>query len=130
MFHTQGALFEDAFGTAEMREVFAEERYIEAFMESEAALARAEARAGLIPEKAAAGITETASLEYLDIDAVEQRVAEIDLFTVAIIETWKDAIGDAGEYIHWGATSQDIADTAMILLIRKGFAIEIGRAHV
>ena len=123
MFHTQGALFEDAFGTAEMREVFAEERYIEAFMESEAALARAEARAGLIPEKAAAGITETASLEYLDIDAVEQRVAEIDLFTVAIIETWKDAIGDAGEYIHWGATSQDIADTAMILLIREGFAI-------
>jgi 3-carboxy-cis,cis-muconate cycloisomerase len=123
MFHTQGVLFADAFGTEEMRGVFAEERYIEAFMETEAALARAEARAGLIPEAAAAEISETASLDYIDPDALEERVAEIDLFTVAIIETWKETIGDAGEYIHWGATSQDIADTAMVLLVREGFAI-------
>jgi 3-carboxy-cis,cis-muconate cycloisomerase len=123
MFHTQGILFEDAFGTEEMRAVFAEEAYIEAFMETEAALARAEARAGLIPDEAAAEITETASIEYLDLAVLEERVAEIDLFTVAIIETWKQAIGEAGEYIHWGATSQDVADTAMILLIREGYEI-------
>ena len=120
MFHTDGRLFANAFGTAEMREIFGERAYAERFMEVEAALARAEAEVGLIPEAAAAEITETASLEYLDLEAVERRIEEIDLFTVAIIETWKDAIGESGEYIHWGATSQDIADTAMVLLVREG----------
>jgi 3-carboxy-cis,cis-muconate cycloisomerase len=125
MFHTDGVLFAGAFGTEEMRAVFSEERYIEAFMQCEAALARAEARAGVIPDEAAERITETASLEYLDLTEVETRVAEIDLFTVAIIETWKEAIGDAGEYIHWGATSQDVADTALVLLCREGFDLVV-----
>lgn len=120
MFHTDGQLFKNAFGTESMREVFEERAYVERFMEVEAALARAEAEVGLIPEDAAREITETASLEYLDLDEVERRIAEIDLFTVAIIETWKDAIGESGEYIHWGATSQDAADTAMVLLMREG----------
>ncbi|MEF8788791.1 MAG: adenylosuccinate lyase [Haloarculaceae archaeon] len=120
MFHTDGWMFKDAFGTEAMRETFDEEAYVERFMEVEAALARAEAEVGLIPEEAAREITETASLEYLDLEAVERRIAEIDLFTVAVIETWKDAIGENGEYIHWGATSQDIADTAMVLLMREG----------
>jgi len=120
MFHTDGRLFKNAFGTEAMREAFDETSYVERFMEVEAALARAEADVGLVPEAAAEEITETASLEYLDLEAVERRIEEIDLFTVAIIETWKDAIGEHGEYIHWGATSQDIADTAMVLLIREG----------
>jgi 3-carboxy-cis,cis-muconate cycloisomerase len=120
MFHTDGKLFKNAFGTEAMREAFTEEAYAERFMEVEAALARAEADVGLIPEAAAEEITDTASLDYLDLDEVERRIAEIDLFTVAIIETWEDAIGENGEYIHWGATSQDIADTAMVLLMRDG----------
>jgi len=120
MFHTDGRLFKNAFGTEAMRGVFDEASYVERFMEVEAALARAEADVGLVPEAAAGEITETASLEHLDLEAVERRIEEIDLFTVAIIETWKDAIGEHGEYIHWGATSQDIADTAMVLLIREG----------
>lgn len=120
MFHGNGKLFKDAFGTPEMRDVFNETEYIERFMEAEAALARAQADLGVIPEEAAEEITETASIEYLDVDEVARKIAEIDLFTVAIIETWKEAIGDGGEYIHYGATSQDIADTAMILLVRDG----------
>jgi len=120
MFHTDGRLFKNAFGTEAMRGVFDEASYVERFMEVEAALARAEADVGLVPEAAAEEITETASQEHLDLEAVERRIEEIDLFTVAIIETWKDAIGEHGEYIHWGATSQDIADTAMVLLIREG----------
>ncbi len=121
MFHTSGKLFKNAFGTEEMRDIFTETAYAQRFMDVEAALARAEADAGLIPQEAAEEITRTASLEYLDLDEVEQKIAEIDLFTVAIIQTWKDAIGPHGEYIHWGATSQDIADMAMFLLMRDGF---------
>ena len=123
MFHANGRMFKNAFGTPEMRDVFNETEYIERFMAAEAALARAQADVGVIPESAAEKITETASLEYLDLDEVERKIAEIDLFTVAIIETWKEAIGDEGEYIHYGATSQDIADTAMILLVRDGIEL-------
>ncbi|WP_331232406.1 adenylosuccinate lyase [Natronorarus salvus] len=120
MQHTTGALFKDAFGTPEMRDVFNERVYVDRFMTAEAALARAQAELGIIPEDAATKITETASVDRIDLDDVERKIAEIDLFTVAIIETWKEAIGDAGEYIHWGATSQDIGDTAMLLLVRDG----------
>lgn len=123
MFHANGYMFKNAFGTPEMRDVFNETEYIERFMQAEAALARAQASLGVIPEEAAEEITETASLEYLDLEEVERKIAKIDLFTVAIIETWKEAIGDGGEYIHYGATSQDIADTAMILLVRDGIEL-------
>lgn len=122
MFHN-GILFGNAFGTPEMRALFEESSFVERFMAAEAALARAQADVGIIPRDAAERISETASLEYLDLDAVERTIAEIDLFTVAIIETWKDAIGPAGEYIHYGATSQDIADTAMVLLVRDGLEL-------
>ncbi len=119
MFHTSGQLFKNAFSTEEMRELFTEPMFVQRFMDVEAALARVEADVGLIPEDAAAEITNTASLDTIDMDDVERTVAEIDLFTVAIIQTWKEAIGAPGEYIHWGATSQDIADTAMVLLMRE-----------
>lgn len=123
MFHANGKMFRNAFGTPAMRDVFNEIEYIERFMKAEAALARAQADNGVIPETAAQEITDTASIEYLDVDEVERKIARIDLFTVAIIETWKEAIGEGGEYIHYGATSQDIADTAMILLVRDGIEL-------
>ena len=128
MFHATGTLFRNAFGTPEMREAFSEAAYVERFLTVEAALARAQADVGMIPEAAAVEITDTASLEHVDLEEVGRKIAEIDLFTVAIIETWKEAIGDGGEYIHYGATSQDIADTAMVLLVRDG--IELLRAEL
>jgi 3-carboxy-cis,cis-muconate cycloisomerase len=77
----------------------------------------------VIPEAAAERITECASLEYVDMDEVAANVEEIHLFTMAIIDAWKESIGDAGEYVHWGATSQDVADTAMLLQVREGLGI-------
>ncbi|MFB6170692.1 MAG: adenylosuccinate lyase [Haloarculaceae archaeon] len=123
MYHTSGWLFEDAFGTERMREVFSEERYVEAFLEAEAALARAEAEVGLVPEAAAEEITEKATLEYVDLAEVREIIEEIDLFTVAIITAWKDQVGENGEYIHWGATSQDISDTAFMFTVREGYEL-------
>jgi len=121
MFHVDGVLFKNAFGTEEMRDIFEEEAFIERFLEVEAALARAEAEAGVVPENASQEITEKASLEYLDLDRVEENVADIGLFTMAIIDAWKEAFEGAGEYIHWGATSQDISDTAVVLQLRDGY---------
>ncbi|MFB6157407.1 MAG: adenylosuccinate lyase family protein [Haloferacaceae archaeon] len=121
--HLDGALFKDLFGTPEMRSVFGEERFVERFLEVEAALARAEAAEGIVPEWAAEELTAKASLEHVDLDEVAANVAEIHLFTMAIIEAWKAEVGDAGEYVHWGATSQDVSDTALVLQVREGLGV-------
>lgn len=123
MFHVNGVLFKDSFGTEETREIFREERYIERFLEVEAALARAQARVGLVPDSAAETITEKATLNHVDLEAIERNVEDIGLFTVAIIKAWRKSFGSEGEYIHWGATSQDITDTAMVLQIREGYRV-------
>jgi len=101
-FHTDGVLFSDVFGTAEMRDTFSEERFIERFLEVEAALARAQARAGIVPKWAAAEIMDRASLEHLDMDAMAENVASMHLFSVSIIDAWKESLGEAGEYVHGG----------------------------
>ena len=119
-FHTDGPVFEDLFGTPEMRAAFSEERFVERFLEVEAALARVQADVGMVPEWAAEELDAQASLEHVDLEAVSANVAEIHLFTMAIIEAWKDEVGDAGEYIHWGATSQDVSDMALLLQAREG----------
>jgi 3-carboxy-cis,cis-muconate cycloisomerase len=123
VFHVDGRLFADVFGTPEMRGVFEEERFVERFLEVEAALARAEAEVGVIPADAAETITDHAGLEHVEMDQVAENVAEIHLFTMAIVDAWKDGMGEAGEYVHWGATSQDISDTATLLQCREGLGI-------
>lgn len=122
-FHTNGLLFKNVFGTPEMRGVFSEERFIERFLEVEAALARAEAHEGIVPEWAAEEITAKASLKHLDFEKVEANVADLHLFSMAIIDAWKESMDDAGEYVHWGTTTQDISDTALVLQIREGLDV-------
>lgn len=106
-------------GTVEMKEVINERNFIEEILRVEAALAEAEAELGVIPEEAAKEIVSKASMEYLDFHEIKQRVEKTGgHFLVAIIESWAQKIGDAGEFVHWGATTQDIADTALVLLTR------------
>lgn len=121
--YPNSTLFKNTFSTPEMREVFDESAFFETFMTVEAALARAEARAGLVPDAAAAEITEKASLEYLDQDRVAELVDHTGHVAMAIIGAWKDAFDEPGEYIHWGATTQDILDTTVVLQMRDALAI-------
>lgn len=116
-----GILFADSFGTEEMRGIFDEDEFIGRFLEVEAALARAEADAELIPAESAEAITETASVEHLDMERVASNVDTMGLFSMSIIEAWKEQLGADGEYLHWGATTQDISDTALVL--------QLGAAH-
>jgi adenylosuccinate lyase len=112
-------LFKYNLASPDMRNVFNERSFIEKILKVEVALAEAEAELGIIPEKAAREIAKKASLEYIDLEKVEQRVQRTGHFLVAIIESWREKIGENGEFVHWGATTQDISDTAMVLLIRE-----------
>jgi 3-carboxy-cis,cis-muconate cycloisomerase len=122
-FHLDGTLFKNVFGTPEVREIFDETGYIDRFVKFEAALARAEAAEGLVPEDAAEEITERASVEYVDVDDVGANLAEMGLLSMSIIDAWKEELGDAGEYVHWGATSQDAMDTTVMMQVRDAMEV-------
>lgn len=122
-FHFDSPLLRNTFGTPEMRSIFDDDAFIETFMTVEAALARAEARAGIIPSDAAGAISDAATIDHLNRNRLTELVADTGHTAMSIIGAWRDTIGEEGEYIHWGATTQDIIDTTFILQLRR--AIEI-----
>lgn len=116
----QGLLFADTFSTPAMRDIFGTESYVDRFVRVEAALARAEASVGIIPEAAAETLTDHASVKHVDMDVVERYLEERGHLAMSIINGWQATLGDEGEYVHWGATSQDIMDTTTVLQVRDG----------
>jgi adenylosuccinate lyase len=110
------------YGTAEMKRVWSQENRLAKLLQTEAALARAEADMGLIPADAAEIISE--SISSVKAERVDEIEAEIhhDMMAVvtAISEQCRD---DAGKWVHFGATSNDILDTATALQIRDAIDI-------
>jgi adenylosuccinate lyase len=104
------------YGRKKVKEIFEETKRLQYLLDVEAALARAHAKAGNIPKNAADEITKKASTKFVKVDRVKQIESETrhDIMSVtrALSEVCK---GDAGKYIHLGATSYDIVDTANAL---------------
>jgi 3-carboxy-cis,cis-muconate cycloisomerase len=111
-------LFRDLFGSAEMRGLFDTRSMVQGWLDAEAALAAAEAEVGVIPSSAAQRIRAEARVELYDLEALRHGIAESQHPLVPLIRALADRCGDAGAYVHWGATTQDIMDTAMVLQVR------------
>lgn len=112
------------FQTPEMRAVFAWRTTLQCWLDVEAALAAAEADAGLIPPAAAGEIARNCRVERLDLDAIGDEYARTDHLIMSVVDAVASRCeGDAGQYLHWGATTQDVTDTA--LAIQLGRALEI-----
>lgn len=116
-------LFRDAFGTPAMREVFSDFALISRYAEVEVALAKAEARCGVIPAEAAAEIAKRTDIAALDFDLLRQETDIVGYPILPLVHQMVKQCGDAGRYVHWGATTQDIMDTAVILQVRAGLEI-------
>jgi adenylosuccinate lyase len=111
--------FKDLYGTAAMRAVFDDLTLLQKWLDYEAALARAEASIGIVPPEAAAEITRKARAALIDTDAIKRGVDKTVHPLVALIwELSRQCDGDAGRYVHWGATTQDVMDTALILQLK------------
>jgi 3-carboxy-cis,cis-muconate cycloisomerase len=117
------ALFRDMFGTPEMRDVFSDTAYLARCIDAETALARAQAKAGLIPEQAARDITERADFAKLDLEQLRHETEIVGYPILPLVKQLSDMCGEAGRYVHWGATTQDIMDTATMLQCMRGVAI-------
>jgi 3-carboxy-cis,cis-muconate cycloisomerase len=117
------ALFRDMFGTAEMRAVFSDEALVGRYLETEAALARAQARAGVVPQSAADAIHAAAQAVVIDFDRLRRETEIVGYPILPLVHQLSEAAGEAGRYVHWGATTQDIMDTANVLQLRSALDI-------
>ena len=105
-----------------MREVWSDRFRTQKYLDWEAALARAEAKVGLIPGEAADEITRVCKVENIDFDAYAKETVTIGYPVLGLVHQIAHLCrGDAGNYCHWGATTQDITDSATILQIKASF---------
>ena len=118
------AIFRDIFSTQEMRRVFSDEARTGYYLEIEAALARAQARLGIIPENAAREIVRQCRIENIDFAKLKRQTERIGYPILGVVQQIVGLCADGlGEWCHWGATTQDITDTAAIMQIRAALAL-------
>jgi 3-carboxy-cis,cis-muconate cycloisomerase len=139
-------LFDPLFTTETMRGIFSDHGRLQAMLDFEAALARAEARAGIVSAAAAGAIGAQCRAELFDVDTLAEAAAQAGNPAIPLVKELtllvaaRDA--EAARYVHWGATSQDAMDTALVLqlcsaltaidadLVRlSGALAELAKAH-
>ena len=117
------ALFRDMFGTGAMRSVFDDQATLARYVEVEVALARVQARLGIIPQEAATQIEKLADARKLDMERIKRDTENVGYPILPLVHQVSDMCGDAGGYLHWGATTQDIMDMATVLQVREALAL-------
>ncbi len=117
-------IFGALYGTDEIRALFSDQAHLQFMLDVEAALARAESKHGLIPAPVADAIGRAARVENLRLDYIADSTRRVGYPVVALVNELGQVAGaEAARYIHLGATTQDILDTALVLQLQRAFAI-------
>src|SRR5262244_4525453 len=123
------AVFRDIFSTEAMRRVFSDENRIQKYLDFEAGLARAQARLGIIPQNACDEILKHCDVAQLDMAKAKSQTERIGYPVLPVVQQLVALCRDGlGEWCHWGATTQDITDTATALQIRE--ALDLIERHI
>ncbi|MDP1674104.1 MAG: lyase family protein, partial [Burkholderiales bacterium] len=118
------ALIQHLWSTEELRAIFNDHNRVQKWFDFEAALAIEQGELGIIPKAAAADIAANAKVSKIDINAVCVEIRRIKHPLVpAVKAVQKLCQGGQGEYIHFGPTTQDVLDTAVMLQIKEAHAI-------
>jgi 3-carboxy-cis,cis-muconate cycloisomerase len=124
-----GRLIESLATTPTLAALFSDESVLQAMLEFETALARAESRTGVIPNEAADAISAAARPSNFDIFALADAAFRAGTPAIPLVKMLTDQArktdADAARFVHWGATSQDVADSAMSLLLKRSEPILI-----
>lgn len=108
----------------EMGAIFSPRAHVQGMLAFEAALASAEARAGIIPQQVAALIADRCREESFDIPALYREASRAGTVAIPLVRILTERVGgEAGKFVHWGATSQDAIDTALMLQMRDGLRL-------
>lgn len=115
-------VFGDSVGTADMRQVFSETNTFQRWLDVEVALARAQASMGMIPVEAAEIIATKADASLIDLEAVKEHGKRTGHSLLGVLAEFRKLIAhDHARYVHFGATTQDIIDTALMLMVKDGY---------
>jgi 3-carboxy-cis,cis-muconate cycloisomerase len=118
------AVFRDVFTTPAMRQVWSDENRIQKYLDFEAALAKAQARLKIIPQEACDEIVAHCDLKFMDMAKLKEATERIGYPVLPVVQQLVKACKDnLGEWSHWGATTQDVTDTATVLQIREALDI-------
>src|ERR1043166_3812336 len=118
------AIFGDIFSSQAMRKVWSDENRTQKYLDTEAALARVQGRLGIIPAEAADEIAKHCTLAEIDMAKLKRETERIGYPVLGVVSQLNARCRDKlGEYCHWGATTQDITDTATVLQIREALAL-------
>jgi 3-carboxy-cis,cis-muconate cycloisomerase len=121
-------IFGPLFNDDEISNLFSDAAYVRALVDVEVALALAQARVGVIPASAAYAIAK-AQTDQIDLAALSGGTARSGFPIIALVDQLRHQLSpDAAPYVHWGATTQDIMDTACVLQLRS--AINVMRARI
>jgi adenylosuccinate lyase len=116
--------YSSGYTTQEARKIFCDKYRYQRWLDIEAALASAQADLGIIPEWAAEAINEKAHISYLDLGAIKEGIRVTCHSLIPLLSAWRDVCNNAArEFINFGATTQDIQDTAQALEIRDVLTI-------
>lgn len=119
-----GVVWGALYGTDAMRAAVGERAMLQCMLDVEAALARAQATLGIVPQEAADAITDAASVDRLDLKALAEATRNTGYPVVGLVKQLDAAAGgEAARWTHWGATTQDILDTALVLALLEGFVL-------
>jgi len=122
--------FKNGYATDEVRAVFCDLRRLQRWMDVEVALAQTQAELGIIPQAAADELTLHGSLNLLDLEVILEKLQASEHSLMPLISAWQQVVSEpCGRYIHYGATTQDIQDTAQSLELADVCSI-IDRDHL
>lgn len=117
-------IYAPLFSDPDMMAVFSDEQYVRYLLAVEAALAKIQGRLGVIPAEAAAKIVAGTEALHVDFEALQAGTEKAGLPIIELLRQLRQQVGtEAAGYVHWGATSQDIMDTALVLQIRSGLSL-------
>ena len=118
------AVFRDIFTTEAMRQVWSDENRVQKYLDIEAALARAQGKLGIIPKEAAAEIVKHCDAKLIDMGKLKAATERIGYPVLPVVQQLVKLCKDGlGEWCHWGATTQDITDTATVMQIAEALDI-------
>jgi 3-carboxy-cis,cis-muconate cycloisomerase len=118
------AVFRDIFTTPAMRNVFSDENRVQKYLDFEAALARAQAKLKIIPQEACDEIVKHCTADKIDMAKLKEATERIGYPVLPVVQQLVKLCKDGlGEWSHWGATTQDITDTATVMVLREALDI-------
>jgi 3-carboxy-cis,cis-muconate cycloisomerase len=135
-------LFVPIFVPPHVRDTVSSRAWLQAMLDAERALALAEAAVGVVPADAAEAIAACCDASRFDVEQIAAEGRRVGNPAEPLVRALVDEAGDAGRYVHWGATSQDVLDTAAMLVARDALEVlgeelggvatacaELARAH-